>query len=284
MIYDQPLTLDETLAVVGGLCAISVILSHLELVSISRFFEEGAWFPAELSLLRNRWTSTPFFESTFRLLSSGKRFSFVLSLSIFGSALVLVAAFERTPSPIGSLIVFVVLISQMLRMPYGLEGSDQMQIVVFGSLTLLNLNPNDETIKAAIVLFISAQACLAYLTAGLAKVVSSQWRSGQAMKGIMATRIYGSIRLHRLFGLWPPGGWIICWLVITFEVTFPVAIVCGPKSALGYLFVGTAFHLAIAVTMGLNCFFWSFISTYPALLWTSQKLNTMDLCLRHPWP
>ena len=148
-----------------------------------------------------------------------------------------------------------------------------MQLVIFGAMSLLVLDPNNEAIKAAIIFFISAQACLAYLTAGLVKLVSAQWRSGQALQGVMATKIYGSQRIHRGLNVWPKSGALICWLVIVFEITFPLALFCGPTIASFYLVAGLVFHTAIAFSMGLNCFVWSFIATYPAVLWVCIRLT-----------
>ena len=39
--------------------------------------------------------------------------------------------------------------------------------------------------------------------------------------------------------------------------------------------VGLAFHAGCAVLMGLNCFFWSFVATYPAIILTSTRLGPL---------
>jgi hypothetical protein len=40
-----------------------------------------------------------------------------------------------------------------------------------------------------------------------------------------------------------------------------------------FLATGILFHLTIALIMGLNTFFWSYISTYPAILFTWQLVD-----------
>ena len=40
-----------------------------------------------------------------------------------------------------------------------------------------------------------------------------------------------------------------------------------------FLAWGVVFHIANAFTMGLNTFFWSFLATYPALLYLWHVLH-----------
>jgi hypothetical protein len=35
---------------------------------------------------------------------------------------------------------------------------------------------------------------------------------------------------------------------------------------------GVSFHIATAITMGLNCFVWAFLSTYPAFIYLHTAL------------
>ena len=69
----------------------------------------------------------------------------------------------------GLLCVIVAL--EHLRSPYGLDGSDQMQVVVLGGLFVFYAAPND-LIRQAALWFIAAEAMLAYFTSGYAKLIS----------------------------------------------------------------------------------------------------------------
>jgi hypothetical protein len=47
-----------------------------------------------------------------------------------------------------------------------------------------------------------------------------------------------------------------------------------PRQALLVLFaVAATFHVAVAITMGLNGFVWSFVATYPAIFYLNQVVT-----------
>ena len=52
----------------------------------------------------------------------------------------------------------------------------------------------------------------------------------------------------------------------------PTLILGGPKVFLVFVAIAVLFHASIAITMGLNIFFWSFVATLPALLWASGQI------------
>ncbi len=107
---------------------------------------------------------------------------------------------------------------------------------------------------------------LSYLSAGFAKLISSDWRGGSAIAGVLNTRQYGT---------WPLAAWLsrhswsaifVCWSVILFECLGPLVAFTGQASLVAFLSAGLFFHLVTAVTMGLNTFLWAFLATYPAVV------------------
>jgi len=46
-----------------------------------------------------------------------------------------------------------------------------------------------------------------------------------------------------------------------------------PDAALAFIAIGAAFDVFIGMRMGLNIFFWSFASTYPAVCYVSQQFS-----------
>jgi len=168
----------------------------------------------------------------------------------------------------------VVLITHLVRMrcsPVGLGGSDQMTTVVLVGLVVFFSDPGSEVGHAGLI-FVAAESCLAYFVSGFAKLMCPIWRSGRASAGILTTRSFG----HRYAGPFVERhgnlARVADWGTISFEMLFSVGLLVGGTPLLAILVAGGLFHYGVAVLMGLNDFFWPFVSTYPALLYTSVLL------------
>jgi hypothetical protein len=168
----------------------------------------------------------------------------------------------------GALGAAVVVGARMLlhaRIQLGNDGSDQMVLVVVMSL-LIGWLAIGTPIAAVAVGYAALQLLLAYLVAGIAKLSSDTWRRGEAVPAILNTIGLGwpalarTLRRHHALSLG------LCWSVIAFECLLPTAILVGPPGIYVFLAFGLAFHLGIAITMGLNTFLWAFTSAYPALI------------------
>jgi hypothetical protein len=66
---------------------------------------------------------------------------------------------------------------------------------------------------------------------------------------------------------------LVCWCIIIFECVFPILIFTGIQSTVFFILVGMIFHFSISIFMRLNSFFWSFIATYPALLFFAAEFQ-----------
>jgi hypothetical protein len=131
------------------------------------------------------------------------------------------------------------------------------------------------TALAAGLSFVAAMACLAYVSAGVAKLRSGNWRGGAFLGAVLATEFWGGERLSS-FATGSP--WLVRLLergVIVFELVFPIVLVLPLPAALAVLAMGVLFHLAVAVALGLNTFLWAFVATYPAILFVHARLATL---------
>ena len=164
------------------------------------------------------------------------------------------------------------------RTAMGGDGSDQMNSIVLAGLAsyaLLSQSPRWQPIG---LWFISLQSCLAYAASGIAKLASPVWRGGTAPSAILNTVTYGHAPAARFLARHRLSGVVAAWGVIIFEVAFVLCLIAPPKLVIWFLVLGATFHIANAVFMGLNVFFWSYIATYPAILYCNGIIR--DVLIR----
>jgi hypothetical protein len=177
---------------------------------------------------------------------------------------------HRSTIILAAIIIITFLLN--LRSPLGMDGSDQMTTQVFGALFLGQLAGTPLAIKASLW-FIAGQTSLSYFTSGLAKVLSPFWRDGKVVFDIFNTRTYGYEPMARLLFHQPKMTRVLSWGAVTMETIFPLALVASFPGCLVFVAWGVAFHLMNAVVMGLNSFFWSFVATYPAVIYCAIILG-----------
>jgi hypothetical protein len=202
--------------------------------------------------------------------------SYLLFIALQMIAAVLVI-FHLFPSLLGCFILMILLVHLLscLRHKAGLDGAQQMQTIIFASLLLFYMS-SDPLAKTDCLLFIGLQVLLAYLTAGVVKVKSSAWRSGTALGNILQGARFRNEKVSHMVRKYPLLAKIVCWSIFTGECLFPLLVLTGTQSCLLVLVAGILFHLTIALVMGLNSFFWSFVATYPAVLFLA---NTFQIAI-----
>jgi hypothetical protein len=172
-------------------------------------------------------------------------------------------------------LLAVILVTSFLihvRSPFGLDGSDQMTTQVYGALFIGLLLGGPGLIKIALW-YIAAQSALAYFTSGTAKLVSPYWRQGDVTWRVFNTRTYGLESIAWLLKDRRQLSRALDWAAIAGEMLFPLCLICGFPLVFVFLVWGVLFHIANAAIMGLNSFFWAFIATYPALLYTAAVIQ-----------
>lgn len=127
----------------------------------------------------------------------------------------------------GRVALVAVTISSTLirwRRVLGSDGAEQLTAIIFISATLALLPGSNDIRIGMAVAFVGAQAVLAYVTAGLAKLVSPVWRAGTAVPAIVNTYGHGLPLATRLFDRHPVLGRYAGWAVMTFELLFPFVL------------------------------------------------------------
>ena len=171
----------------------------------------------------------------------------------------------------------VVLAARMLlhaRNHVGNDGADQMALVVFTSVLVGWLTIGTRVAVVA-VCYAALQLLLSYSVAGLAKLSSRTWRDGTAVPAILNTAGLGSPALARLLRPHRTLAWALCWSVIAFECLVPAWLLMGTRGVYIVIALGCMFHAGVAVTLGLNTFFWSFDAAYPALIVLGERTGVI---------
>jgi len=253
-----------TICIVG----IGLTIKALELIESRQEFEKGRSFD---------WVIVGKDELVFResgffakiYSKQGTMITCVLLIIFFA-----LSVFSQNFNPVNKIFLAVFILLNLLiytRNSYGLDGADQMaQLILLATLISFVLaSPANYDLG---LYFIAAQLCLSYIISGGAKLISPQWRSGKAIQGILSTHTYGNSFARKLLLGRNTLSLIFCWGVILFEILFPLLLFFDTNIVLIGIAAGMLFHLSIAITMGLNDFFWSFSAAYPAFYFTSQRI------------
>jgi hypothetical protein len=256
------------------LCIFSAgaLISSLEYLAIHKEFKINGIFSWKIFSSRNEFLNSWVPSQKLNFLFGHRAF---ITMHVLRIACVLVLPF--IPDNFFKILLLGILaISSLLfsfRSIVGLDGADQMNLIITVTLFIV-YTINTEVIYKAGLIFIASQSILSYLAAGIAKLRSAKWRSGQAVFEIMNTRTYGYQSVANK--LWHAPRFvniILCWVVIFFEILF-ITLLFLPEPWL-YIFIccGIIFHLYNAVAMGLNNFFLAFLATYPALLYVHTLIQ-----------
>lgn len=268
------MTVEVAVLAVGAIGAVGVSIDALEFAVSRRTLSESGIFAP--SVLRTGWGGGTFAAADRPLawLFAYPRVLSLLALQLAGAAVLLSLALTGGGRPaLGAGAAATILASRMLlfaRNQYGHDGSDQMFLVVFAATTVAWLGIGTVVATAA-MLYLAAQAVLAYAVAGIAKVVSPVWRGGAALEGILDTvalgwpPLAGFLRRHRRLSR------VACAGVVAFECLVPLLVLAGPPWVWLALTGGVLLHAGTAFAMGLNNFFWAFCATYPALVLLAES-------------
>ncbi len=173
-----------------------------------------------------------------------------------------------TSPPTTAILIALLALTYLVavRSPYGLDGAHQMHLVVCTGLALASTEPRAEGWAILGLAYIGIQLTLSYFIAGVFKLVSHRWRTGEAIVGVMHTRFYGHRRASRVFDSAPLLAATVSWLTIGFEAMFPVVWLSSGAAPV-LVVIGITFHLSTALVMGLTDFVLAWAAAYPALLY-----------------
>jgi hypothetical protein len=249
---DSRLALDLT----SRLAAWASLVATLEMLAVRKEFHEGGAF--SLSSI-----SSLYWNQASGLRRIGLWFPQLLIVLACSSA----AAVAFGPYSIaGRTALAVCVICRVVtrwRRLLGGDGAEQITTLCLVASALAVLPMPSATRILCAVSFLAAQLTLSYVVAGIAKLMSPAWRSGDALTAIMSTDTYGHPAARAVFLRWPVSGAALGWFVIAFECSFPLLLLGPAPLAYTALAIGLGFHVACAATMGLNNFLLAFPAAYP---------------------
>jgi hypothetical protein len=254
------------LQLIRWLLFISLTISSFQNLSNSTSFSPDGLFAWKYLKYAHpeKWMQHPILDKLF-----GQTGIITVNLARLG---LLAAGFTNHALPL--VLTALLLISALLyiRAFLPMSAADQLNTILLFCLTVNAWLPD----LATITLFaIAGQVLCCYFLNGLLKAKANKWWNGAHLKDVLQTENYSRKWVVNLasktsgsaFRL--PGGVIVIW-----ELSAIITPLLPPALLWIYLGIGIAFHLFNAVVMGLNTFFWSFISSYPAILFTHYYLFT----------
>lgn len=256
--------LDATYTLILILASTGVLIASAELLTLKTEFEHGGLFDWKILRTLSGFTMS---------LGSGRFFPALIGARALAALLLIFFNNNARLSTACVLIIIAVSIFLYWRAPIGLDGSDQMSLITFVAVGIYKLFPGDVHIAYASLWFIAVQGCLSYFVAGIAKIFSPVWRSGEAVRRILGTRTYGTSTTANLVRGRDTLCVVLSWLLILFECAFPLALIFGKTGFAVFAVLGILFHISNAVIMGLNTFVWAFVATYPAILFCAVSVR-----------
>lgn len=243
--------------------SLSLIIATLEVLSKLALFKVEGMFSWKVSKAAYRWTNRGVVAQCLGHIFSFSGFRFLLIIQLAFGALLLSFSILNFSGQfvLISYLLFSWLLF-MLRLQRGLDGSDQMTLVMLISLLLFEAFAGNAFIEFVVSLFLVCQLCLNYFTSGILKMKSSGWRSGKHLLGILSTETYGNESFYLRIKRYPNLAKVVSWTVILWETLFIIGYLIGPYCLEAFLVLGVLFHLSNAIVMRLNTFFWSFVSSY----------------------
>jgi len=171
-------------------------------------------------------------------------------------------------------VVFILLgvgllILNRFQGPYN-GGADRMSLLILICLCGIHIAPTKEWQEVALG-YLAVQLMLSYFISGWVKVINPEWRNGQALVDVFRFSAYPVSESLRGWSNHPQLLLMMSWLIIVFELVFPLSIVFGDILIIA-LVIAAIFHFMNACLFGLNRFFWIWLAAYPSILWFQQRL------------
>lgn len=177
----------------------------------------------------------------------------------------------------GAALLFVMALLLLLRWRGAFNGgSDFMTLVGISGLLLAHLVATftDASLGwQAGFWYISLQTVSSYFVSGWVKILRPEWRSGRALPLFLDTGIYGPLAHHSIYRN-PKVACLCSWSFILWEGFFPVALL-DVRLAMLWCSVAALFHFLVFWFLGLNRFFWAWISCFPAVIYCASMAPTI---------
>jgi hypothetical protein len=170
----------------------------------------------------------------------------------------------------GLLVVSAVL---YLRAFVAMAGADQFNTILLFLLTPCTLFPSP-ALQAISLVAIAGQVIICYFSNGLVKALAPGWWDGSHLKTLLQTGNFSRKWAARFAAVTDTSIFrLLGSMIVIWELSAVLALFLPLPLLWAYLGIGILFHLINAVVMGLNTFFWSFVSSYPAILFSWHLMD-----------
>ena len=264
------LTIESAARITAVIVGIGILQSSSQLLlSMNEFFSSGLFDWNTRQILSKRHGAS----RRWMVGHSGAVWLRVVLIARIICSVALITPFQSN-FLYGSYAIIILLSSLFLayQSRYGKDGSNQISFIILAGLAFTFLLPMSSPFQSVGLYFIAAQALLSYFAAGISKISNAKWREGSALQSILNTATYGHFTAAAILNRRPWIGGFVGWSVIVVEIVFPVAVVSPPGVLIVLLFAGAMLHLATAVLIGLDTFFWAFTATFPAIIFVNGVL------------
>jgi len=208
-----------------------------------------------------------FIQQSLEFMATHKDLKYVLMARIL-LCCVLISGFFTGIACIGLFAIALILLHRF-QGPYN-GGSDRMGLLILTCLTLIHLLPSD-TWQEYVFGYLAMQVILSYFIAGWVKFANPDWRNGQALRDVFDFSLYPVSENLRAWANHPTFLLLLSWVVIGFELLFPLTFINQTTLLIGLAFA-TFFHLSNHYFFGFNRFVWIWIAAYPSILWLQDRV------------
>lgn len=242
-----------------------VIVRNIEFFLLKREFGKNGLFAWQALKMKQ----VPQHLSFIRLLDVFCKDRVFLALLAVSTVLSIAMLFIRS-GQVGRILFMPVFFSNLVigyRNRFGWDGSDKFITILNFCLLFIFLFPGSAIIQKATLIFICAQVLLSYAVAGISKLFSKTWTKGLPLKDIFSTKMYrNEWILIFLKTIGEKGSKALVWMIILFQLLFPLSLFLPLNLFWVFIILGLLFHFINVLLLGLNRFFLAFLAAYPAVI------------------
>jgi hypothetical protein len=191
------LTLTDVAYFTLVLLAVGSTVKSFELIAISSLFEDNK--PHDWNLVGLDALQACRLNFLFKAVYSKRGFITVCGISVMSLVMAMMLFYHPVLFPACMILYFLCQLIIHHRQQFGGDGADQMSFIILVTYMLCFVFTGNETIRHIGIIFISGQLVLSYVVAGIAKMVSVEWRNGTAIQGILSSYTYGTELTRRFF-------------------------------------------------------------------------------------
>jgi len=252
------------------LATVPMLASSVDWLNQRQLLREGEIASPE-NLMRSRFGRLFRQSRRARILFSYPAVVATLTLQLC-SSLVVLSFLAVGWSPLAPLIVLLcATVLCHLRIDALLDAGNTFPFLCLVPLTVAELIHTPRAMGIALV-FLAAQAALAYATAGWLKLPEAGWFDGSYLLYVLSSGTAGHAGLwrwlsrHRRLAAAAGTGMIAVEIMLSFASLLP------PWICLLIICSGLCLHASISRVMGLKNYLWAFAATYPATFFLSTRL------------